>query len=146
MPPQRAESSSKRKPTAFKPPRPVTKNKNSGGKQSDTRDLSSSDSELVPDDSDHSPAAKPSKKKSSTSDEAVLTIPPGLLLNILNYHHGDGKLQIKDDAKSVVAKYIDTFVREAIARAAFERSEATANGDAAKDFLEVCSTKHGWVR
>lgn len=41
----------------------------------------------------------------------------------------------------MMGKYFETFVREAIARAAFERSEAVANGAAAVglagEFLEV---------
>ena len=37
----------------------------------------------------------------------------------------------------VAQKYIETFVREAIARAAFERSET--NGGGGRDFLEVWS-------
>lgn len=46
-------------------------------------------------------------------------------------------MKIGTEANTLVAKYLDTFVREAIARAAFERNqadEATGTGDG---FLEV---------
>jgi hypothetical protein len=41
------------------------------------------------------------------------------------------------DANGVVAKYIDVFVREAVARAAFERAEGGGGGGVADGFLEV---------
>ncbi len=46
-------------------------------------------------------------------------------------------MKIGKEANTILGKYFDTFVREAIARAAFERSqadEATGTGDG---FLEV---------
>lgn len=46
-------------------------------------------------------------------------------------------MKIGREANTLVGKYLDTFVREAIARAAFERNqadEATGTGDG---FLEV---------
>lgn len=50
-------------------------------------------------------------------------------------------MRIGKEANGVVGKYMETFVREAIARAALERSEAVAQGNVAAgvagDFLEV---------
>lgn len=49
-------------------------------------------------------------------------IPLALVHTLLNYHFSDkDKTRIAQDAKAVIGKYIDTFVREAIARSAFER-------------------------
>ena len=45
-------------------------------------------------------------------------------------------MRIGKEANGVVGKYMETFVREAIARAAFERAEAGKQGIDG-DFLEV---------
>lgn len=67
-------------------------------------------------------------------------IPPKLLTRLLHHHFQNEKTKIAKDANTVVAKYVDVFVREALARAAFERSEAVGKGAAVGDgFLEVCS-------
>ncbi|EED22313.1 conserved hypothetical protein [Talaromyces stipitatus ATCC 10500] len=69
-------------------------------------------------------------------------IPPKLLTTILHHHFQNSKTKITKDANEVVAKYMDIFVREALARAAYERADA-ANGDrgggrpGADGFLEV---------
>ncbi|KAE8144423.1 CENP-S associating centromere protein X-domain-containing protein [Aspergillus avenaceus] len=65
-----------------------------------------------------------------TSDPAI----PGKLLTKLVHQHFKGeKSKIAKDANEAVAKYVDVFVREAIARAAFERAE----GGIGDGFLEV---------
>ncbi|KAL4970291.1 CENP-X/MHF2 family protein [Aspergillus stella-maris] len=61
-------------------------------------------------------------------------IPPKLLTKLVHHHFKNEKTKIAKDANGVVAKYIDVFVREAVARAAFERAEGGAGGDG---FLEV---------
>lgn len=71
-------------------------------------------------------------------------IPPKLLTRLLHHHFQNPKTKIAKDANEVVAKYMDIFVREALARAAYERAEGNAaNGDrggssVADGFLEVC--------
>lgn len=68
------------------------------------------------------------------------TIPPALLTTLLHHHFKDSKMRIGKEANGVVGKYMETFVREAIARAAYERNEAAANGatsSIAGEFLEV---------
>ncbi|TQB70651.1 hypothetical protein MPDQ_000270 [Monascus purpureus] len=71
------------------------------------------------------------------------TIPPKLLTRLLHHHFQNEKTKIGKDANEVVAKYVDIFVREALARAAYERSESEggvgANGKRAvgDGFLEV---------
>ena len=66
------------------------------------------------------------------TDDAPPTIPPKLLTTLLNHHFRDEDTRIGKDANALVGRYMETFVREALARAAFERNEA---GD--RDFLEV---------
>lgn len=73
------------------------------------------------------------------------TIPPKLLTRLLHHNFQNEKTKIAKDANEVVAKYVDIFVRESLARAAYERNETesganpgvggTASGDG---FLEVC--------
>lgn len=67
-------------------------------------------------------------------------IPHKLLTRLLHQHFQNEKTKITKDANEVVAKYVDTFVREALARAAFERKES--NGETGMSgidgFLEVC--------
>ena len=67
-------------------------------------------------------------------------IPSKLLTRLLHHHFQNEKTKIAKDANTVVAKYVDVFVREAIARAAYERAGAdnAATGSRIGDgFLEV---------
>lgn len=64
-------------------------------------------------------------------------IPPKLLTRLVHHHFRNEKTKIAKDANGVVAKYIDVFVREAVARAAFERAEGGGGGGMADGFLEV---------
>ncbi|RAO67808.1 uncharacterized protein BHQ10_003820 [Talaromyces amestolkiae] len=79
------------------------------------------------------------KSRNIESDEPG--IPPKLLTTILHHHFQNKKTKITKDANEVVAKYMDIFVREALARAAFERADAAnkdGSGRYAEDgFLEV---------
>ncbi|KAL4735645.1 CENP-S associating centromere protein X-domain-containing protein [Aspergillus similis] len=80
--------------------------------------------------------AKPEHEDVLSSDPLI---PPKLLTRLLHHHFRNEKTKIAKDANAVVAKYIDVFVREAVARAAFERAEAQggAGGGIADGFLEV---------
>ncbi|KAL2858072.1 CENP-S associating centromere protein X-domain-containing protein [Aspergillus pseudodeflectus] len=64
-------------------------------------------------------------------------IPQKLLTKLLHHHFRKEKTKIAKDANAVVAKYIDVFVREAVARAAYERSESGTGGGIGDGFLEV---------
>ncbi|PYH49391.1 uncharacterized protein BP01DRAFT_370854 [Aspergillus saccharolyticus JOP 1030-1] len=78
----------------------------------------------------------PEEAEDITTREPV--IPPKLLTRLLHHHFQHPKTKIAKDANTVVAKYVDVFVREALARAAFERREAVGEGAAVGDgFLEV---------
>lgn len=130
----------KRKAPAFKPPRPASKTKASTGaprrKSAPARapalSISSSDDELA-----SSPTQKSLEPDTlSTTQDPPPTIPPKLLTRILHHHFKDSNVRIGKDANELVGKYMDTFVREAIARATFERSEAH-DGGLGGEFLEV---------
>lgn len=76
------------------------------------------------------------------------TIPPKLLTKLLHHHFQHDKTKVAKDANAVVAKYVDVFVREAIARAAYEKAEtAGAAGARSIDdgFLEVSLTDRVWL-
>ena len=61
---------------------------------------------------------------------------------ILQQHFEDPATSLNPDAKKLVAKYMETFVREAIARAVVERKGSVEEGGGGGggiggDFLEV---------
>lgn len=59
------------------------------------------------------------------------TVPLALVHTLLHHHFNDkDKTRISQGAKAVIGKYVDTFVREAIARSAFERQEISADDTA----------------
>lgn len=55
-------------------------------------------------------------------DEPQQTIPPELLTRLLHTFFEKDGTRISKDANEAVAKYMDVFVREAIARAAVEKN------------------------
>lgn len=68
-------------------------------------------------------------------------IPPKLLTRLLHHHFQNDKTKIAKDANMVVAKYIDVFIREAIARSAHERRESLGDDlNGVDNFLEVSLT------
>ncbi|OBT89528.1 hypothetical protein VE02_01103 [Pseudogymnoascus sp. 03VT05] len=129
MPPDR--SASKTKP--FKPQRPSTGSTSSRAKPapapSSSRTTATStetpSSRPNPDDNDNDDAIAP--------DAPTETIPPALLTTLLTEFFADERTRISRGADKAVGKYMETFVREAIARAAYERS-GEGRGDG---FLEV---------
>lgn len=164
MPPT-SKPLAKRGRPAFKPPRPATKTiktktatsrrKSAPAKHSLIDSAAESDEDRDEDDdededNDEDDAELLSSKHGSVSEEsdapptttrigtqdAPPTIPPALLTRLLHHHFQNDKVRIGKDANGVVGKYIETFVREAIARAAFERSEVGLKGIGG-DFLEV---------
>jgi CENP-S associating Centromere protein X len=81
------------------------------------------------------PARKPAAKR--TLDPAM-PIPPKLLTRILWEGFEDKDMKIGKEAMSVVGKYVETFVREAVARAIFERRGDEENDELGDGFLQVC--------
>lgn len=163
MPPS-SKPAAKRGPPAFKPPRPAIKPTNSkatnpGRKSAPSKgslvDYTAEDDENEDDDDDDDNDDDAELVSSLSSEASTLaepdhasatdrvgtqdsppTIPPALLTRLLHHHFQDEKMRIGKEANGVVGKYVETFVREAIARAAFERSEAGRTGIDGR-FLEV---------
>ncbi|PWY95336.1 hypothetical protein BO94DRAFT_531255 [Aspergillus sclerotioniger CBS 115572] len=146
-PKPRAPKSSAPSTTTSKPARPSTKSKGKAPVSAPASDNESDSSSST----SSSPSASPEPEPdyilaeiihNETKSDSVLTndpvIPPKLLTRLLHHHFQNQKTKIAKDANTVVAKYVDVFVREALARAAFERREAVGKGVSVGDgFLEV---------
>lgn len=164
MAPIATKPAAKRKGPAFKPPRPraakASKKASASTRQSKTahrpRHAPSDEADEGDDveddggDSDDDVMDEPSRisqssddpsevQESSMDQEAPPSIPPALLTKLLHHHFQDNRTRIGGEARGVVGKYMETFVREAIARAAFERQsdEKRTRGVVGDDFLEV---------
>ncbi|KAF2230437.1 hypothetical protein EV356DRAFT_519859 [Viridothelium virens] len=81
-------------------------------------------------------SASPSAAAPQASQDAPPPIPQKLLTRLLYEGFEDKKTKIGKDAMTVVGKYMEIFVREAIARAAMER-EGESGGGLGDEFLEV---------
>jgi hypothetical protein len=166
MPPKAAgTTATARKGSQFKPPRPVkapaqasasaatrapaSKSKAPAarsGFQSANATIISSDDEQdddVADDSDdmmdvdvdEAPArAKPTPAKSMA---ATQPIPAPLLARLLLENFEDPNTQIQKGAMNLTSRYMDIFVREALARAKHERARAAKNHGISDGFLQV---------
>lgn len=93
-------------------------------------------------DPDANPVAAAGREFVSAADPLV---PPKLLTRLLHHHFTDpgGRTRIARDANAVVAKYVDIFVREAVARASAEHTEGGGGGGGSLEarmdnYLEVC--------
>jgi hypothetical protein len=84
------------------------------------------DTDMNDSDSEPAPAAKPklkAKKRATDPLDEIPGIPPKLLTRLLYEGFEDKDMKIGKDAMAVVGRYIETFVREALARAKAEREE-----------------------
>lgn len=81
---------------------------------------------------------QPARKKAKTIHEDP-AIPQKLLTRLLYEGFEDKNMKIGKEAMTVVGKYMETFVREALARAVYEREEAEAElgKDTGDGFLQV---------
>ncbi|KAL8816425.1 MAG: hypothetical protein Q9223_004565 [Gallowayella weberi] len=148
--PASSKAPTKRDRLAFKPPRATT-SKSSKSKATPAATLPSSsdpeDDEIASIAADGSTGSEVEISSSShiidapsnTQDPSPM-LPPKLITRIL-YHNlekegGEGT-KIGKEANTLVGKYLDTFVREAIARAAFERGQADEAAGSGDGFLEV---------
>ncbi|GKZ26123.1 hypothetical protein AbraIFM66951_006418 [Aspergillus brasiliensis] len=130
-------------------PRPSSPTESEEDDDNDTDNDNASPTRSTSQDASSSPEPEPEPDyilaeiihKDQQSDDVLTNdpvIPPKLLTRLLHHHFQNEKTKIAKDANTVVAKYVDVFVREALARAAFERSEAVGKGAAVGDgFLEV---------
>lgn len=85
------------------------------------------------------PVRKPASRPKDS--DAAPPIPQKLLTRLLYEGFEDKNMKIGKEAMSAVGKYMETFVREALARAVYEREEADAElGKGTGDgFLQVCT-------
>lgn len=143
---ERAKPPTKRKTPAFKPPRPTAKKtksstaeprrKSAPAKPQPISSDSSSDEEANPQRPDVESSDIGDDAPLPQSDDPMSRIPPKLLTKLLHHHFEHDKTRIGKDANALLGKYMETFVREALARAAYERSKEEG-GAAGRDFLEV---------
>jgi hypothetical protein len=109
--------------------------------RSKRRQLDDEDIDMESDESEEdAPAVTKAVKKRATEpadiDEAP-PIPPKLLTRLLYEGFEDKDVKIGKEAMLVVGKYMDTFVREALARAVFERNEQETEAGIGDGFLQV---------
>lgn len=80
----------------------------------------------------------PPASQNSMGGEDQPPIPPKLLNRLLHEGFQDEEMRIGKEAMAVANKYVETFVREALARAMYEREEADRDeGGAGDGFLQV---------
>ena len=102
----------------------------------------SQENSVQSDEPDYMLAEIITRDKSDDVMSSEPTIPPKLLTKLLHHNFQNPKTKISKDANEAVAKYVDIFVRESLARSVYERSEAEGGSDGqislGDGFLEVC--------
>ena len=78
----------------------------------------------------------------ASTEDPPPTLPPKLLTRLLYHNFKDSEVRIGKEANELVGKYMETFIREAIARATIEKSESEGGG-LGGEFLEV-SKRTDW--
>ena len=144
MPPKASAVPGKGKATAFKPPRPNAKPKDAVNKPAPRRKSAPARPPPSVSSDDENPMLEREELVTEATAAALaqqeqpVVIPPKLLTKLLHHHFEDEKTRISKDANTLFGKYMETFVREALFRAAHVRS--TAGGGIGGDFLEVGSS------
>lgn len=136
MPPKKTTSAAQPARGVAKKPAASTKASNTRGGRASTGSRSSTGAnarEVVTIDSDSAPERQADDDDDEDEDmdsdtEPPVSIPPELLTRLLHEFFEKDGTRITKDANEAVVRYIDVFVREAIARAAAEKQGA---------FLEV---------
>jgi hypothetical protein len=148
MPPERradGPSTTKSKPKPFKPLRPsVNPAATTQGGSSSRAQPSSSTSRPRP----TTPEPDLGLDNELDSEGRQASIPPALLTRLLHEFISDDRVRISRSADRAVGKYMDTFVREAIARAAVEKKEGRGNVGGlgrGEGFLEVSWDRFYWT-
>jgi hypothetical protein len=88
-------------------------------------------------DSPINPIEIDSADAQAAEEERKEGIPPDLLTRLLHENFKEEGTRLSRDASRAVGKYMETFVREALARAAFARVEIEEQSGAGDGFLEV---------
>ncbi|KAF2194522.1 hypothetical protein K469DRAFT_725841 [Zopfia rhizophila CBS 207.26] len=125
-----------KKATASRPSfEPATTLISTSSEQEDEDAASDSDrDEEMDDNSDNERRSAPTQ----TAQEIVRDpIPPQLLARLLYEGFEDKDMKIQKGAMDLVGKYMEIFVREAMARAQFERDDANKGGGISDGFLQV---------
>jgi hypothetical protein len=128
MPPKQATSGSSRAPAkraSAASSRAVPATKRRAPAAATTSTISDDDADATP----RRAEADEDEDEEEEEEDKAKTIPPGLLTRLLHEFFAKEGTRIHKDANEAVAKYMDVFVREAIARSCAERG-----GDG---FLEV---------
>lgn len=146
-PAKRTPTSSSKRQRAESPPSSAEASDDAGS-DSDSADSSRSRERSLSQEPDYILAEIITNNQSQDVASSDPTIPPKLLTKLLHHHFHNEKTKVAKDANAVVAKYVDVFVREAIARAAYEKAE-TAGAAGARSindgFLEVSLSFTNWV-
>lgn len=112
----------------------------SSSEQEDGDNIEAEDEEMEDEEiSQPKPGPSNTTAVESTASQGLTrpAIPPALLARLLHEGFEDKEMKIQKEAMSVVGKYVETFVREAVARAAFEREDAVRGGGISDGFLQV---------
>jgi centromere protein X len=109
------------------------------------RKRTSLDSELDSDEdmNDDEDTAEEEAEEEEEEEERKESIPPELLTRLLHECFKEEGTRIRSDASVAVGRYMETFVREALARAAFLRAEMDGGGG--NGFLEVSVIFLPWL-
>lgn len=162
MPPKKASGeATTRKGPQFKPPRPVTAPKEAStatasrakaastkpttkaGFQPATTIISSDEDDVQEDEfdafsddvMDDAPAPQPTRNIEPLT--TVHPIPAPLLARLLHENFEDQSTQIQKGAMTLTGRYMEIFVREALARAKHERARSARNDGISDGFLQV---------
>lgn len=74
---------------------------------------------------------------STASQEEISGVPAPLLTRLLHESFVDKSLKIGKEANEIMRTYVDTFIREAVARAALSKNERAAGDELGDDWLDV---------
>ena len=162
MPPKKASGeATTRKGPQFKPPRPVTAPKKASTAtasrakvastkpttkarfqpattiiSSDEEDVQEDDLDAFSDDiMDDAPAPQPTRTVEPLT--TAHPIPAPLLARLLHENFEDQSTQIQKGAMTLTGRYMEIFVREALARAKHERARSARNDGISDGFLQV---------
>lgn len=90
------------------------------------------------------PEQRTGDEEDEEEDDAPKTIPPELLTRLLHEFFEDGTTRVTRDANAAVARYMEIFVREAIARAAAERETGFLEAGPFSAFLWTLPLEGVW--
>lgn len=101
--------------------------------------LSDSSRETTPIDASGDKRVRPSSdaldeaSRIGTDSDMIPLLPAPLLTRLLHESFDDKQVKISRDANALMGRYLDAFVREAVARATLAQKERKDNGDALMD-------------